>query len=397
MGDSSKTSRRDFLSGKSAAQALGDALAASPRELPPPGSVGVETGSHLLSISREAMACLFEIVFDAATYRDKTEVAVDALDLVERLEDQLTVFRDTSEVAAINRRAAQEPIIVEEGLFSLLKRASQLSTATGGAFDITAGRLSKVWGFFRRQGQMPAPEDIGAALSTVGWRHLQLDDAAQSVRFTRSGLELNLGAIGKGYALDRAAGVLTEGGVHDFLIHGGNSSVLARGRRSNSEFRIQNSEQPANDQSNSAFCIPHSEFPSGWSVALRHPLKPGIRLAEFLLRDQALGTSGSGTQFFHHQGKRYGHIIDPRIGWPAEEVLSATVIAPTAEQADALSTAFYVMGLEAARGFCEAQADIHALLVTQSGGTRIELHPLNLAGQQWRQIGESDVTIAAGP
>ena len=94
--------------------------------------------------------------------------------------------------------------------------------------------------------------------------------------------------------------------------------------------------------------IPHHSSFSGWSVGLRHPLKPGVRLAEFVLQNQALGTSGSGTQFFHHHGKRYGHIIDPRSGWPADEVLSATVIAPTAEVADALSTAFYVAGIDAA-------------------------------------------------
>jgi thiamine biosynthesis lipoprotein len=369
MAEPTKSSRRDFLSGKSAAEALGDALAPAPQELPPPSSVGVETGSHLLSVSREAMACLFEIVFDAATYRDRTDAAVAALDLVEQLEDQLTVFRDTSEVTAINRRAAEEPVIVEEGLFRLLQRALELSQATGGAFDITAGRLSKIWGFFRRQGQMPSPEDVSAALATVGWQHLQLDDADHSIRFMQPGLELNLGAIGKGYALDRAAAVLVEGGVRDFLIHGGNSSVLARGGRSN----------------------------SGWSVALRHPLKPNVRLAEFVLCDQALGTSGSGTQFFHHQGKRYGHIIDPRSGWPADQVLSATVIAPTAEQADALSTACYVMGLDAARDFCKARTNISALLVTQTGPAGIELHPLNLADQQWRRIGENEFTEAAGP
>src|SRR5436189_4422287 len=121
MADSTKTTRRDFLSGTSAVEALGDALAPPPQELPLPSAVGACAGSHLLSVSREAMACLFEIVFDAATYRDRTDVAVAALDLVERLEDQLTVFRDTSEVAAVNQRAAEEAVVIEEGLFQLLK------------------------------------------------------------------------------------------------------------------------------------------------------------------------------------------------------------------------------------------------------------------------------------
>ena len=158
MAEPTKTSRRDFLSGKTAAEAIGDALAPRSQPLPAPSAVGACAGSHLLSVSREAMACLFEIVFDAATYCDRTDVAVAALDLVERLEEQLTVYRDASEISTVNRRAGEEPVVIEEGLFQLLKRAIALSKATGGAFDITAGRLSKLWGFFRRQGQCRQPK-----------------------------------------------------------------------------------------------------------------------------------------------------------------------------------------------------------------------------------------------
>ena len=383
MAEPPKTTRRDFLRGKSAAAALGDALAPPPQSLPPPKAVGVQAGSHLLSVSREAMACLVEVVFDAAAYRDKTESAVTALELLAPLEEQLTVYRETSEVMQLNRRAVQSPIEVESGLFQLLQRAVALYESTGGAFDITAGRLSKVWGFYRRQGQRPSAEEIAAALATVGSQHLQLDAEGQTVRFTQPGLELNLGAIGKGYALDRVADAVVAGGIRDFLIHGGNSSVLARGGRI-SDFRFQISDLNDNAPKSEILNL-KSEIPS-WTVGLRNPLKPDVRLAEFLLCDQALGTSGSGTQFFHHQGKRYGHILDPRSGWPAEQVLSATVIAPTAEQADALSTALYVMGLEAAQSFCERQADIGALLVTtalHAGG--VELHPLNLADNRWHR------------
>src|SRR6185369_4330159 len=127
MVEPTKTSRRDFLSGKSASEALGDALIGAPQPLPPPSSVvGVQPGSHLLSVSREAMACLFEIVFDA-THRDATDAAVTALELVAALEDQLTIYRDTSEVSEINRRAFHEPVAIESGLFELLRRAVELS------------------------------------------------------------------------------------------------------------------------------------------------------------------------------------------------------------------------------------------------------------------------------
>jgi thiamine biosynthesis lipoprotein len=386
MSEPTKTSRRGFLAGKSAVDALGDALAGPPAPLPPPKSVGVEPGSHLLSVSREAMACLFEVVFDAATYRDASDAAIAALELVAQLEDQLTIYRDTSEVARINREAGERPVTVEAGLFGLLERAVALSAETGGAFDFTAGKLSKVWGFHRRQGQMPSPEEVADALTTVGTRHLRLDPGAHSIRFHQAGLELNLGAIGKGYALDRAADALSSAGVRDFLIHGGNSSVLARGSRIlDFELPILDSETAESPQSK--IQNQKSKIAPGWSIALRHPLKPDVRLAEFVLANQALGTSGSGTQFFHHQGKRYGHILDPRTGWPADKVLAATVIAPTAALADALSTAFYVGGIELAEAYCRAHLEIAALLVTPAARTgSIDLHALNLTADRWRPL-----------
>jgi thiamine biosynthesis lipoprotein len=353
MPGSAKSNRREFLQGRAAIEALGDAIIGQP-ELPAPTAAAADR-TYLQSISREAMACEFEILLptyssphaprEENVTRSVTatlsapEAALAALDLIERLEDQLTVYRDTSEVMAINRRAASEAVTVEPRLFDLLVRARELFAETGGAFDIAAGPLSKVWGFYRRQGRLPDAAEVAEALALVGSQHLVLDADDRTIRFTQPGLELNLGAIGKGYALDRAAELLQRAGAADFAIHGGNSSVLARGHRS-------------------------AALRAGWSVALRHPLRPETRLAEFHLVDRALGTSGSGTQFFHHQGRRYGHILDPRTGWPAEQVLSATVIAPTAEQADALATALYVLGLAPAREFCASRPEIAAVLTT---------------------------------
>jgi thiamine biosynthesis lipoprotein len=146
-------------------------------------------------------------------------------------------------------------------------------------------------------------------------------------------------------------------GVADFLIHGGTSSILGRGSRAE-----LNSNQ------------------SGWSVALKHPLRPEERLAEIWLRDRALGTSGAGNQFFFHRGQRYGHILDPRSGRPASGVISSTVIAPRAALADALSTAFYVGGLALAQSYCDAHPDIAALLITPATRAgEVELHRFNFA------------------
>jgi thiamine biosynthesis lipoprotein len=149
---------------------------------------------------------------------------------------------------------------------------------------------------------------------------------------------INLNSIGKGYALDCMAELLTQEGIDDYLLHGGKSSILARGI------------QPASDD-------------PGWRIGIRHPLRQADQLAELVLHNEALSTSGAGTQFFIRRGRRYGHILDPRSGYPAEGLYSATVIAPTAAEAEGLSTAFYVMGPERTREFCATRPEIAALLV----------------------------------
>jgi thiamine biosynthesis lipoprotein len=278
--------------------------------------------------------------------------------MVERLEEQLSVFRESSEVSHINATAHLQPVSVEPRLFVLLQWAVQLHRDTNGAFDITAGPLSQAWGFKRRSGAIPTPDKLEQALSRVGSRHLRLDATVCSVAFDRPDMEINLGAIGKGYALDRCGEVLDEAGVGDYLLHAGSSSVLARGS--------------------------HAATGEGWTIGLRHPLRLARQLGEIHLRDRALSTSGSGTQFFEHEGRRFGHILDPRTGWPAEGVLTATAIAPTAAAADALSTALYVMGPARAAEFCSTHGEIGAVL-TVAGRVAgdVEVVVINLDSQTW--------------
>lgn len=365
------SSRRQFLKGQSALDALADAAeridpesassaATSPWKGPPPEE------AYLLQFGRRAMACEFEVFLNAGQYREANDAVVEALDLVDRLEEQLTVFRDTSEIAAINRRAAAEPIAVEPRLFALLEQAVEMHRQTKGAFDITSGPLTKVWGFYRRQGAVPAESDLTAALSRVGSQFIELDPANQSVRFKEVGVELNLGAIGKGYALDRAAESMLAAGIGDFLWHGGQSSILARGSQA-----TQGAEEP------------------GWLVGVRHPMRPEKQIIEIRLCNRALGTSGAGTQFFRHRGKRYGHIIDPRSGWPAEGVISTTVLAPTASEADALATAFYILGADQAVAWCKERPGIGMLMFVPAKTRQgVELVTAGVTEQDWRLTGE---------
>ncbi|MCY2991673.1 MAG: FAD:protein FMN transferase [Planctomycetota bacterium] len=360
-----EASRRDFLTGRAALEAIRGL--ADHAESPPPKSPleldrEANTPSFLVEISRPAMAVEFQIFLNAGQPPSGPEVALQALDLVDALEDQLSVYREHSEVSQINRRASLEPVAVEPRLFGLLQQSLAIYAATTGAFDITSGPLSKVWGFFRRQGRFPQEADIREALERVGSQWLTLDRERTTVQFLKLGIEINFHAIGKGYSLDRAAELLRQAGIEDYLIHGGQSSILASGSRAGA-----------------------SEERRGWWVALRHPLRAEQQLGEIRLQDRALGTSGSGVQFFYHQGRRFGHILDPRTGWPSEGVLSATVLAPTAAEADALATAFTIWEPEQTAEFCRQREDVAAILVCpgERAGS-LSLHTLGMSDTDWR-------------
>jgi thiamine biosynthesis lipoprotein len=393
MTEPNRSSRREFLRGHAATEALLNvAQNALPTEMPPtPNGSGGKLGSsgnatppdnqqfaaadenpapahipqtYLVRVGRRAMACEFEVLLNAGQYADGIELAVAALDRVEQLEDQMTVYRESSEVSRLNRAAAARAVPVEPRLFELLELAVRIHTRTGGAYDITSGPLSKAWGFFRRAGRVPSDDDLAAAVRLVASEKLQLDAQTRTVRFPLAGMEINLGSIGKGYALDRVAEQLESSGLSEFMLHGGRSSVLARGSRS-----LVGEE--------------------GWWVGVCDPLRPTRRLGELRLKNRALATSGSGTQFFYHEGRRYGHILDPRTGRPAEGILSTTVVARTAAEADALSTAFYVLGSAAALDYCQRHSPEHGGLaaILISPGDRsgsVEIATFGLTDQDWR-------------
>jgi len=320
------TSRRDFL--RQAPTALGllaPGLIASRDERPASGD--------LIRLGRRAMGCRFEVILPAADA--PLEAAREALDLVDDLEQQMTIYREDSEISAINRSAARGPVSVEPRLFALLQLAARLGDETGGAFDITAGPLSRLWREGREPGTPPAADEIAAVMSRVGMARVRLDGASQTIAFGRDGVELDLGAIGKGYALDRVAELLAARGVRAALVHGGQSSVLAIGR------------PPWDD---------------AWTLDVQHPLRPGETIAALRLRDRAMGTSAVG-DFCVVEGGGRGHLLDPRTGRPAEGPLGATALASTAAEADALATAFCVMCVEETRAYCARHPGVGVLLV----------------------------------
>ena len=300
-------------------------------------------GDYYLRIARRAMACQFEVVLRP---QDRSFVGAvhEALDEVDRLEAQMTVYREDSELSRLNRTAFLAPVAVEERLYDLLRLACALGKETEGAFDITSGPLIRCWGFFERKGRLPGGEELRAAQEVSGWDKVSFDDDARSVSFCRQGVELNLGSIGKGYALDRAAEQIRKAGLRDFLIHAGHSSVLAFG---------------------------DSHKGPGWEISIRDPRVPQGDLGGFCLMNQGMSTSGVGEQFFTANGQRFGHILDPRTGRPDMRNLLCSVVAPTAARAEALSTAFFVMDAERVQGYCEAHPEVGTIVLAASATPEI--------------------------
>ncbi|MCA9193904.1 MAG: FAD:protein FMN transferase [Planctomycetales bacterium] len=326
----------------------------------------------LLSISRSLMACEFEVLLNRGQYSAAGDAAIEALDTVEHLEAKFSVYRPQSELSLLNRMAAKRPIPVSVDTFLLLRLAQVIHQQTAGAFDMTAGSLSEAWGFARRSAQMPDEESIRRALEVVGSGYIELCEGNRTVSIVREGVKLNPGGIGKGFAVDQASDRLLRAGVRDFLLHGGLSSITGFGQRSRSGVICPKTGLDAS---------------AGWLIALKHPWRIEEQIGSICLRNQALATSGSGKQFFHYQGKRYSHIIDPRTGWPAQGLMSATVIHRSAAVADALATAIFVMGYEAAIAFCECHASIGCILVyehPETGRQMIEVR--NLSDETFRPL-----------
>jgi FAD:protein FMN transferase len=335
----------------------------------------------VVTLARQAMATRFELVLhgeDAVRLRAAGE---EALAEVDRLEAQLSLFRSSSEVAHLNACAAREPVRVTPELFALLERAKKLTAETGGAFDITVAPLMRLWGFIGGSGRVPDLQALEDARARVGVHLVELNQADRSVHFARSGVMLDLGAIGKGYAIERAADVLAEAGVQSALLHGGTSTVYGLGHPPDAE-----AWQVALPVPPSAACAHSGEIPSG-RIEFGNPAGDATgsapeNAATIPLRDQALSVSAVWGKYFHSFGQEpekprmVTHVLDPRTGCPAEDRQMAVVVLPSATDTDALSTALLVGGPGMLKEIADAHPGFRGLVVTGDAPPfRVEMYP----------------------
>ncbi|HUZ47959.1 MAG TPA: FAD:protein FMN transferase [Terriglobia bacterium] len=286
------------------------------------------------------MGTVFTIVAYGSNAAYLGEVTDQAFGEIDRLDDQMSNYKPESALSAINRQAYRQRVVVEPHLFALLENSLRYSEETGGAFDITVGPLMESWGFFRGRGRLPRASELARVLKRIGYRHVKLDAAARTIQFDEPGVEIDLGGIAKGYAVDQVVKILDSDGVKQALVSSGTSSVYARG-------------SPPGEQ--------------GWKVSVRNPLDTKKAACVLRLQNLSLSVSGDYEKFFKLGGKIYAHIMDPHTGMPVENMLSTVVVSPSATDSDALSTAFFVEGVRRSRDYLEHHPNLTAIFYLPGG------------------------------
>jgi thiamine biosynthesis lipoprotein len=323
--------------------------------------VSHSSASNCVKLACHAMATRFEIVLYGDNPVTLRAAGEEAIEEINRLEAQLSLYRPSSEIAHVNARAAREPVRVTPGVFVLLERAKKLTRETCGAFDITIAPLVRCWGFMGGSGKMPKEAEWAEARAKVGMHFVHLNRQDFTVRFTTEGVMLDLGAIGKGYAIDCASEILREAGVTSGLLHSGTSTVSAIGNppgEDNWKIAIEN---PANRTARTvSTAVTDAAHASGKGAS-----KP---LTIIGLNDESLSVSAVWGKSFEADGRILGHVLDPRTGMPVTGAVLAAVVLPSATETDALSTALLTLGQDGHESLAKLRPGIRTLLVSESDG-----------------------------
>lgn len=299
----------------------------------------------LFVFSHPAMGTTFILYLYCKEETQASEIGEAVFDEVDRIEQLLSNYRETSELSRINREAAKDPVTTDPEMMAFLTASQRWSRASDGAFDITVGRLMRTWGFYHHQGQVPPAAELEQAREVTGWEKVQLDQAHRTVRFTRPGVELDPGGIGKGFAVDAAVRILRENKVVAALISAGSSTLYAL-------------HAPPGHK--------------GWRVVVPGPLPSHHALSIVSLRDESLSSADCSQKNFVASGHLYCHIMDPRTVRPVEGRVQVSVIHPSATASDALSNVVFVLPPQQSLRVLETAApETRALIVSRSKGVTV--------------------------
>jgi FAD:protein FMN transferase len=283
--------------------------------------------------SRVSMACDYAIDAYGPDADRLPRIVDEAFDEVDRIDRLMSHYNAASPLSRVNREAAQHPVAVEPELFDFIVDAMRYHRDSAGTFDITVGPLMKVWGFFRGEGRVPSDDELAAARRHVGGSHVMLNPIAKTIAFDEPGVELDLGGIAKGYAVDRVVDLFRRRQVAAALVSAGGSTIYGLGAPPGRE---------------------------GWEVIVQDPIDPRKIALTLQLKDRALSVAGTSEKSFEAGGVSYSHIMDPRAGRPAQGMLSVAVLASSGTAGDALDDAFFVLGPEGSRPYLRRLKDTEA-------------------------------------
>lgn len=281
------------------------------------------------------MGTLAEVTAVAADHTTAQAAVEAAYAAFEQVNSLMSDYRDDTEISRLNSLPPGESLLVSPETFFVLQRAAEVSQASGGAFDITCRPLVALWKQAGENNRLPDPSAISDTLAAVGWTKLALDPPTRRVTKAVAGMQIDVGGIAKGYALDLAAQRMNAAGATSGLIDVG-GDIVAMGRQANGD---------------------------PWRIGVQHPFQSGL-ITRLALSNRAVATSGNQQRFTVIAGQRYSHIIDPRNGRPAEQAPSVTVIAPDGITADAWATVFSVLSVEQGIKKAEELPDVEVMWIS---------------------------------
>ncbi len=281
--------------------------------------------------------------FDITVVAKDSTLADQYIDIavaeISRIEKLISSWDPNSQTSEINRNAGSKPVKVDKELFDLIDRSLAISKLTDGAFDISYASMDQIWKFDGSMTKKPSEEEIMASVDKVGYKNIILDKNNLTVFLKLSGMKIGFGAIGKGYAADKAKKILINNNVEAGIINA-SGDMNTWGKKPNGD---------------------------EWKVAITNPLNKTKAFGLLPIRDGAVVTSGNYEKHVSFDGKRYSHIIDPRTGYPSTGIISVTVFAPKAELADALATSVFVMGKEVGLNRINQLPKIECIIIDDQG------------------------------
>jgi thiamine biosynthesis lipoprotein len=282
------------------------------------------------------MGSRFEITTTAISQTTADQAVQKAIEEISRIEQVLSEWSDTTQTGRINALAGIRPVKADSELIQLINRCRKISELTGGAFDISFASMDKIWKFDRTERPLPDSAIVREARKLIDYRKIAINTEASTVYLPEKGMRIGFGAIGKGYAANRAMLVLKKiPGVKGGVINA-SGDIMVWG---------------------------DNQKPGGWSIQIAHPEKPGQSIGSLRINNMSVVTSGDYEKYFTSNDIRYSHIINPTTGYPVTEIKSATIISPDAELSDALATSVCVLGLTEGLDLINRLKDVECLII----------------------------------